>query len=174
MSTQENRFDWGNFLLGLLFIGISFVAFRNPSGSLASLTVIIGISAIAKGLFDIFLRNRLKHLTGVKSSLLIVTGILDIIFGGILLFNINVGMISLAYVFAAWFLVDSISGLFSLDLARAVSTTYYWFNLIVTILGIFVGISLLFNPLTSALTLSFLVGFYLMWFGILNLVKAFL
>ncbi|RTK78176.1 DUF308 domain-containing protein, partial [Enterococcus faecalis] len=32
---------------------------------------------------------------------------------------------------------------------------------------------LLFNPLSSALTLSFLVGFYFMMFGISNIVYAF-
>ncbi|MEM5199565.1 DUF308 domain-containing protein, partial [Enterococcus faecium] len=43
----------------------------------------------------------------------------------------------------------------------------------VDVLGIILGVMLLFNPLSSALTLSFLVGFYFMMFGISNIVYAF-
>ncbi|HAP7645602.1 TPA: hypothetical protein IVV33_002984, partial [Enterococcus faecium] len=49
----------------------------------------------------------------------------------------------------------------------------YWFTIIVNILGILLGIFLLFNPISSALTLSFLVGFYFMLFGITHIVYAF-
>ncbi|HFQ4031618.1 TPA: DUF308 domain-containing protein, partial [Enterococcus faecium] len=38
---------------------------------------------------------------------------------------------------------------------------------------ILLGIFLLFNPISSALTLSFLVGFYFMLFGITHIVYAF-
>ncbi|HAP9234537.1 TPA: hypothetical protein IWI47_001253, partial [Enterococcus faecium] len=57
--------------------------------------------------------------------------------------------------------------------ARGVSEGYYWFTIIVNILGILLGIFLLFNPISSALTLSFLVGFYFMLFGITHIVYAF-
>ncbi|RAX28978.1 UNVERIFIED_CONTAM: hypothetical protein DQE83_29000, partial [Escherichia coli] len=40
-------------------------------------------------------------------------------------------------------------------------------------LGVVLGCILLFNPISSALTLSFLVGFYFMLFGIKHIVYAF-
>lgn len=173
MSEKHTHFGWGNFLLGILFILTDLVAFRDPAGSLVSVTVFIGMMAIVKGCFDIFLRNKVKELTGAKATMLIIVGILDVILGIILLFNINVGLLALPYIFAIWFIADSISGLFSLDLAKAVSPAYYWFSLILNVIGIFVGFALLFNPITSALTVSFLVGFYLLMFGIMNVVEAF-
>ncbi|MZM07541.1 hypothetical protein GT958_09365, partial [Bifidobacterium pseudocatenulatum] len=76
-------------------------------------------------------------------------------------------------VFAVWFIADSVFALLAADLAKGVSNGYYWFTVIVNILGIILGIMLLFNPISSALTLSFLVGFYFMLFGITHIVYAF-
>ncbi|WP_314067956.1 DUF308 domain-containing protein [uncultured Vagococcus sp.] len=174
MSEKQTHFDWGNLLLGVLFILTSLVAFKDPAGSLVSVTVFIGMMAIIKGCFDIFLRNKVKKLTGAKATVLIIVGILDVILGVVLLFNLNIGLLALPYLFAVWFIADSINGLFSLDLAKAVSPAYYWFSLILNVIGIFIGFALLFDPITSALTLGFLVGFYLLMFGIMNIVEAFL
>ena len=80
---------------------------------------------------------------------------------------------SITFCFAVWFIADSVLALFTADLARGVSEGYYWFTIIVNILGILLGIFLLFNPISSALTLSFLVGFYFMLFGITHIVYAF-
>lgn len=173
MSEKQMHFDWGNLLLGGLFILTALASFKDPAGSLVSVTVFIGMMAIIKGCFDIFLRNKVKQLTGAKATLLIIVGILDVILGVILLFNLNIGLLALPYLFAIWFIADSISGLLSLDLAKTVSSAYYWFSLILNIIGIFIGFSLLVDPITSALTLSFLVGFYLLMFGIMNVVEAF-
>ena len=110
---------------------------------------------------------------GYKAYAPIILGIIDILIGVYLLFNLNIGVAVLPFVFAIWFLFDSIFGLFTLDFAKRVSTGYFWFTLIVDVLGIILGVMLLFNPLSSALTLSFLVGFYFMMFGISNIVYAF-
>ncbi len=93
--------------------------------------------------------------------------------GNFFLFNIGAGVVALPFVFAVWFIADSVFALLAADLAKGVSNGYYWFTVIVNILGIILGIMLLFNPISSALTLSFLVGFYFMLFGITHIVYAF-
>ncbi|MGX7351827.1 acid-resistance membrane protein [Enterococcus canis] len=170
---MEKKFDWGSFLLGILFIIVALFAFQDPVGDLAAIVLIFGCFAILKGIFELFLRNRLKTLTGSKTWMLIIVGIIDILIGVFLLFNLQASILALPYVFAIWFIIDSVFGLFTLDYAREVSNGYYWFTIIVNILGILLGIMLLFNPLSSALTLAFLVGMYFMFFGIMNIVYSF-
>lgn len=170
---ERKGFKWGSFLLGILFIISALFAFQDPAGDLAAIVIVFAIFAIMKGLFELFARNSVKVLTGTKSTMLVIVGIIDILVGIFFLFNTSAGMIALPYVFAIWFIIDSAAGLFTLDLARAVSGGYYWFSLIINVLGILVGLMLLFNPISSALTLSFLVGFYLMMFGITNIIYAF-
>ena len=170
---QHHGMDWGSLVLGILFVLTALISFQNPAGNLIAIVMVFAIFAIIKGIFEIFVRNRMKELLGYKAYAPIILGIIDILIGVDLLFNLNIGVAVLPFVFAIWFLFDSIFGLFTLDFAKRVSTGYFWFTLIVDVLGIILGVMLLFNPLSSALTLSFLVGFYFMMFGISNIVYAF-
>ncbi|MBP1047054.1 DUF308 domain-containing protein [Enterococcus sp. BWM-S5] len=173
MDRKASGLDWGSLLIGILFVIISLMSFQDPAGNLLAIVMIFAVFAIIKGVFEIFVRNRLKELTGYKSYMPLVLGAIDIILGIYLLLNLQIGVSVLPYVFAIWFILDSFFNLFTLDLAKAFHTGYYWFSLIVDVLGIILGFVLLFNPLSSALTLSFLVGFYFMMFGITYIVYAF-
>ncbi|MBL1225510.1 HdeD family acid-resistance protein [Enterococcus sp. BWR-S5] len=173
MDRRKSGLDWGSLLLGVLFVIISLMSFQDPAGNLLAIVMVFAVFAIIKGVFEIFVRNRLKELTGFKSYTPLILGVIDIILGVYLLFNLQIGMAVLPYVFAIWFILDSFFNLFTLDLAKAFHTGYYWLSLIVDVLGILLGVMLLFNPLSSALTLSFLVGFYFMMFGITYIVYAF-
>lgn len=173
MTHSKSSFKWGNLIVGVLFILTALISFRNPVGNLAGITVFFGMLAIVKGGFDLFFRNKVKKITGMPGTSLLIIGVFDIILGFLLLFNLTTSIMALPFVFATWFLVDSIGGLFSLEQAKSLSTANYWLQLILSIVGILISISLLFDPITSALTLSFLVGFYLMWIGIFYIVEAF-
>lgn len=170
---EKNRFDWSSLILGVLFLIISLMAFKNPGSSLVAIVIYFAITAIINGITSIFIRNQVKQVTGFKATALLILGILEVVLGIVLMFNLHVGIMALAYVFAMWFVIDSVRNLFMLSEARLISTAYYWFSMIVNIIGIFIGFSLFFDPIVSMLTLSFLVGFYLMLMGIFYVVRAF-
>ncbi|EOL49227.1 acid-resistance membrane protein [Enterococcus phoeniculicola] len=173
MMEQKRGVDWGNLLMGILFVIVALFSFQNPAGDLIAIVMVFAIFALLKGIFEIFARNKWKELTGYKAKMPLLVGIVDILIGVFFLFNIRAGVLALPFVFAIWFIMDSVLGLFALDLAKSISNGYYWFTLLVNVLGIFLGVILLFNPLSAALTLSFLVGFYFMMFGITHIVYAF-
>ncbi|MCT6891048.1 MAG: DUF308 domain-containing protein, partial [Lactobacillus sp.] len=56
---------------------------------------------------------------------------------------------------------------------RRISNFFFWLNLILNILGLLIAISLMFNPALSALTLIWLVSFWLLIFGINQIIAAF-
>lgn len=173
MMEQKRGVDWGSLLMGILFVIVALFSFQNPAGDLIAIVMVFAIFALLKGIFEIFARNKWKELTGYKAKMPLLVGIVDILIGVFFLFNIRAGVLALPFVFAIWFIMDSVLGLFALDLAKSISNGYYWFTLLVNVLGIFLGVILLFNPLSAALTLSFLVGFYFMMFGITHIVYAF-
>ena len=170
---ERKTVDWGSLILGILFVIVSLMSFQDPVGNLMAIVVVFAIFAFLKGIFELFVRNRMKELSGYKGKTPLVVGIIDILVGIFFLFNIGAGVVALPFVFAVWFIADSVFALLAADLAKGVSNGYYWFTVIVNILGIILGIMLLFNPISSALTLSFLVGFYFMLFGITHIVYAF-
>lgn len=152
-------------LVGVLFIICSLIAFWDPASNLETLVIVFAIMAIVNG---IWLISRI----GI-SRLRIVAGVLEVILGVFMLFNMGWAMLALPYVFAIWFLIDSLFRLFTVGVTRIFGTGYFAFSVIINILGVIVGIMLLFQPVTAALTLSFLVGFYLLLAGIQCLVAAF-
>ncbi|MEG0158608.1 MAG: DUF308 domain-containing protein [Carnobacterium sp.] len=170
---HEQKFNWGYFVLGILFILVSLISFQNPASNLIAIVAVFGISAILKGIFEIVVRRKSHKNIGTKSTHLIVIGILDIVIGLFLLFNMTASLIALPYVFAFWFIFDSIGELMTSGAIKQLNFGLYWFTIIINILGIAVGFMLLFNPISSALTLAFLVGFYFMVSGILYIVAAF-
>lgn len=167
------KFQWSYFILGILFIFMALMAFRDPAGDLIALVIFFGFVALVKGIFELFYRKKMEEFTGSSKSWIVFMGIVDILFGLILLFNIPLGLIALPFVFSFWFILDSIGGLMIAPNFQKVSNSYYWFMLVISIIGILVGILLLFNPLSAALTLAFLVGFYFMLIGISFITAAF-
>lgn len=162
---EKKSVNWGFILVGILFIVAGVLAFLNPVGNLEALAFAFGFLAIINGIWSIAGR--------MGSSLRLVIGIIDIIIGVLLLTNIYATMVALPYVFAIWFIADSIFRIIMAGSLKIFGTGYYAMSLIFNIIGVIVGILLLVNPVTAALTLTFLVGFYLTLAGIECLALAF-
>ncbi|NLW77947.1 MAG: hypothetical protein GXY32_00850 [Ruminococcaceae bacterium] len=164
-TTRKTGFGWGYLIIGILFIIVSLISFYNPGGDLTALAFVFAILAVLNGI---------RLIMGRRGSVLrLVAGILNIIIGVFLILNIYIAAAALPLVFAIWFIVESLFRLLTVGATRAMGTGYFVFSIIINILGIVLGILLLFNPITAALTLSFLVGFYLMLAGIECIVLAF-
>lgn len=153
-------------ILGVLFIAMGFVALRsNPVDNLVSLTLFLGLLILIKGIFDFVNYFQVKKLAGSASPFFIISGILDVILGILLLTNSYIGVVGLPFMLALWFVFDSIEGLIHSRFNRLISKGYYWASIILRLLGLAMGILLLFDPVIAILTLSFMVGFYMMVFG---------
>ncbi|AQP53477.1 hypothetical protein CBF34_08220 [Vagococcus penaei] len=170
---KTKQFKLSYLVLGIFFIFVSILSFQRPDEDLLALAILFGITALLKGIFEIVAKRKVQQLLGISSGMLYVIGAIDIIIGLMFLFNLAAGMAALPFIFAIWFTCDSVYGLFELNYAKKVGQGYYWFSLIINILGIVIGTLLFFNPIASALTVAFLVGFYLMLAGISYIMAAF-
>ena len=63
---EKRTIDWGSLILGILFVLVSLLSFQDPVGNLVAIVVVFAIFAFIKGIFELFVRNRLKELTGYK------------------------------------------------------------------------------------------------------------
>lgn len=163
--TEHRGFGWSYLILGIFFIIVAFIAFSHPLANLYAVAMLFGFLAIANGVWLIL--NRFVSIVRV------VVGVLEILIGGVLLYFLDLTAWFVPYMFAAWFIVDSITNLFLLGYYRVLGKGYFWFTLIINVLGIGAGVLMLFSPLVSTLSLAFIVGFYLMLIGIEYIVIAF-
>ena len=72
---RKSSFSWPYFLMGILFILVALVSFRDPQSSLLAIVYIFALSAILKGVFELFFRRKIHEFTNQKSTLLIVLGV---------------------------------------------------------------------------------------------------
>lgn len=152
---------------------LAALAFRNPEGDLLAIAIFFAGSAILKGLFEILVHRNLKDNGMYNASVLLVLGLLDIIVGVFLLFNLNASIIVMPYVFAFWFLMDSLTNLYTKRIFRTINTNYYWFNTVVNLLGIVLAVVLIFNPLATVLTIAYTIGLYFMFIGVTFIFESF-
>lgn len=77
----------------------------------------------------------------------------------------------MAALFPLWFIAHCISRLTHLPIIRITSGTgYYYFSLIVNILGLVLGFYMILDPVFSFFSAAYIIGFYLMLTGIDHLV----
>jgi len=172
---QQRRFgfDWTEFLTGIAFLVAAVVMLRNPGATLVTLTFIFAVVAIVRGVTTLAAYSKLRDVIGGRAGITLVSGVLDIILGILFLFNIPAGALTITYLFAFWFIMDSVVGIVSASHLRAAGTGWFIFDLIFQILGLIVGILLLMNPVVSAVGLVTLLAMAFIVFGITALVVAF-
>ena len=173
MRSRLSNFNWTSLLLGIIAMIAAMAAFRDPAANLLALTVFFGVTALARGIIQIYAKFALKDTPGVNANVFLLLGIVNILFAIVLLANLWTGMVVLPTLFAVWFIAESLLGLMNAGAARLVGNGYYWFRIVLGILGILVGASLLFNPVSATLTMAFMVGFYFMMISVNCFVEAF-
>lgn len=158
-------FGWGFLIVGILFVFAALLAFANPTANLEALAYVFAVLAVVNGVWMI--------LSYAGSVLRVIGGVLNLLLGVFFFVNTFLLVAALPYVFAVWFIANSLFNLLNAGSARVFGNGFYWFSVILGIIGIVLGILLLFQPAVAALTLAFMVGFYLMMIGVECIVYAF-
>ena len=163
---REGGFGWSELIAGILLILLGVFTFARPESMLSGLVVVYGIIAIALGIEDIVVYVRLSRFTGFGPMLSLIAGILSVMCGIMLMANPNAGIWVLTVLLpVAGYVIWGFSLLF-----------YYYFSLLLNILGLILGFMMLFSPMLSFLTIraiSYLVAVYLVLFGIESVIAAF-
>lgn len=172
---KRNEFKWIDLLVGIIFVLISIYTFANPGLSLGGFVVTYGILAVISGIADISFYVRLERHTGFGPVVALIAGILNIVLGVFLIMNSALGALAAAILFPIWFIAHCVGQLTNIGLIRVCGTAVqYWVTLIVNILGIILGILLLFNPFASAVSMVYIAALYLLLVGVGEIISAFL
>ena len=163
-SENKRNFDVFSLVIGILLIFLGGYSLYRPDTTLAFISIMMGMIAIIKGIYELWFRRGISFWLGEKSGWLLVMGILDIILGLIFIFKIAVG---------ASFIFDAITQLATANFFKRLDKGYYWVIVILSILSLIMGIMLLFNPMLSALTIVWIISIYLITIGFLKIIQAF-
>ena len=166
---SKKTLGWGELALGILLIALGIFSFARPESALAGVTYLYGILALVTGIIDIVFYVKLEQRTGFGPGLSLAGGILSILAGLMILLYPSAGAWALVVLFPIWF----ISRLTRLPLVRLAGRSgYYYFTLVLNILGIVLGFIMIVDPLISLFSIGYVIGMYLLILGIDSLVAA--
>lgn len=174
LKTHNNRFSWWFLVLGIIQLILAFMMFNKFGLATLTFVYLLATGAILNGIFLLVFRSRINEKTNQSMWILLIYGIISIILGIILLFNETIGLLALPMIVSLMMIFESISIINQAMALKALGRTgLFWFNLIIGIVGIIIGIMLIFFPLAAYFTIELLAGFYFLVFGIRNIISAF-
>ena len=171
---RKSGFGWLELILGILLVILGIFSMINPNTALTGIVIVYGIAAIVIGISDIMMYVRVERYTGFGPMVSLIGGILSVMSGVMLLVYPNAGKWVLSLLFPIWFIAHCISRLAHLSSMRIYMENFaYYLTLILNILGLISGFMMIFHPLISLLSVSYIIGFYLILLGIDCIVIAF-
>lgn len=172
-NRTQMGFDWGEFITGIALLIGSVVMWRNPGATMLTLSFIFAIIAIIRGVATLAAFPKLHQLTGGLAWVSGLAGVLDLIVGVLFLFNLQSAVIAVAYLFAIWFLVDSVANVLNAGHLRQAGTGWFIINLLLDIVSIFIGLLFVMQPVISAVGMVTLLSLFFAVWGINAIITAF-
>ncbi|MBG9983161.1 DUF308 domain-containing protein [Aerococcaceae bacterium DSM 111020] len=174
MKRHEQGFSWWYLILGVIQLIIAYMLFNNIGLATQAFVYFLAFGAILNGIFLLMLRQRINEKTYQSTWSLVLFGVIAIGFGLLLLFNTRASLLAIPIIVSMMMISEAVSILMQAFAARRVGFNgWFWFNLIIGILGLILGFLLLFNPLAAYIAVEYLVGLYFIIFGIRNILSAF-
>lgn len=152
-------------LISLIMIATGVYVLFNPVETLLAMALYLGVSFAVMGVAYII------AFTKEKVYMSLTLGILDLVIGLIFLLNLGVTAMTIPLIFALWCLfVGIVQIVTSLELKENMIPSWSWL-LCTGILGVLFSLLIFFYPMIGILTLTLLMGTYLLLYGALELVR---
>lgn len=153
-------------LAGILMVILGAYVWLNPIVSLVALSLYIGAALIVIG------AGYVGSSMDLDSGWFMFVGVIDIIVGIILVANIGVTAVTLPVIFAIWCIAVGVAQLVS-SYHQGKSGLHWGWSFILGALGIVFGFLILKYPGIGAITISTLLGLYIILYGLLEISEYF-
>ena len=156
-----------NLVAGIVMLILGIVIWFNPLGTMLALAAYIGIGFMLVGAFYVMASK------DIKSGWYLLVGVLDLLVGLILIFNLGVTAASLPVILALWCLTIGAVQIIGAWEIKSYGLPWGW-SAIMGAAGIVFGLIILAYPMVGAVTISMVTGLYAVMFGILQLAEYYM
>ena len=164
---RQSDIGWFELVMGIILIILGIVIMRQPIDVINWIVILCGILAILAGIADIVLYVKVEHFIGFGPFVSLMSGILTVMAGFMLIAHPGAGTWAFAMILPIWIIAHCISRLSHLQYMKMhFGSTYYNISLILNILGLIVGILLIFRPMITIFSMGVLIGAYLILEGV--------
>ncbi|WP_217971601.1 DUF308 domain-containing protein [Staphylococcus xylosus] len=169
---QSSTIKWSSLIIGVSFLIIGVFIISFPEENLFAITWLIGLLFIINGFLEIFVRQVIKRTANQSATMLIILGIINIILGLLILFNVVTSTTFIVYLFAIWFIINAFFNMFNVTPLEKSNKIFHIISIILNILAILFGIILLFNPLIAAFIIAIFISAVFFIIGVSYIIDA--
>jgi uncharacterized membrane protein HdeD (DUF308 family) len=149
-------------LRGIAALVFGFFALTRPSSVLVGLVLLFGVYLLVDGILTLV--SAAKGHAEYGRGWLVLEGVADIVIGLATFVWPGITMVALAYLIAIWAIVKG-----TLELVGAVRLRKYirheWLYILGGLVSILLGVAIFGRPILGALTITWLLGIYGVFFG---------
>jgi len=169
MKALLKSIKWFTLVSGILIVLLGIVMLFTPLQNLEALAIFIGISMLISGIIEIV--SFFGEEKGSRSGWTLASGILTTLLGIWTIFGrgSSVLLAMLPFVFAVSVIGSSITRIIGSRSLKAEGFNYWVWVMVFGILGIILGIVLLFSPVFSSMMVAYIVAAMLISYGADNI-----
>ena len=173
MMERRSGTDWLELAAGILLILLGVFTFISPGSILTGVVMVYGAIAIITGVADIVLYVKVGRHMGVGPTISLVAGVFSVMVGVMLLIYPGTAEWLISLLLPIWFIAHCVSRLAHLNMAAAMMKRGYRIVAIVmNVIGLLLGVAMLFDPILSLVSLGYLVGACLILLGAESIARA--
>ena len=158
-SKQAVRYWWLMLLIGIALFVLGILVFIYPAQSYVSMAVLFGWSILAAGILEVVLSASSDHFVTGRGWML-AGGVIQIILGLILVFNVALSAVTLPIVLGFWLLFRGFSTIGLGGDMRAMGISGAGWTIVGGVLLLLCALWMLFQPLV------FGTAFVVVWLGV--------
>ena len=136
METIQHKFNWFSLVVGVILFVAGIVTFIHLGTTLEFISIIIGATAVVKGLYELWFKHVLDTTTEEKTLGLFAMGIVDLVLGFLFIFKAATGAQVVAYIFALWFIFDAIVQLAASKQFKNVGKAHYVWMIVLNVIAL--------------------------------------
>lgn len=164
--------DWLVFLCGIIVFGFGIAVIFMPQSVLYAVGILAGIGILLQGVSRV-VRFFKGSTFQIPSGLVLFGGIIDLIFGVLVLMNVQATAAILCLLVGFWFLFGSVMRIaLSFELKRA-GAQKWWLILILGIICTILSFFVIWNPIAGAAVIVISVSISLISSGLMIIAEAF-
>jgi uncharacterized membrane protein HdeD (DUF308 family) len=167
-----NKLWWVTLLKGIVLVLLAFFVFRHPVNALIGVAIYIGIGLLITGILQTGVSFGLKN-TSPNWGWLLAGGLIDIIFGFVLLSNPALTASTLPFVVGFWIIVSGIMSFADAFQNKKEGLPLWGLGMLGGALSVVIGYFIMSNILVGALTITVWMGIGFAIAGIVNIVIGF-
>ena len=170
---RRSGYGWFELIIGILLVILGIFTFIRPENTLTGIVIVYGLIAVITGISDIIFYVKAERYTGFGPTVSLISGIFSIMAGFMLLVYPGSGKWIMILILPIWFIAHSISRLSHLNIIRITAgRCYYYFTLVMNIIGVFLGFIMIIYPQFSLFSVGFIIGTYFILLGFDSIVIA--